>query len=163
MFRPPQSIPNSVGASGSGGLSPPPSTMLTEAFVAAPTEVVPNPIGTTTDGPTTTANAAEATEAPALYARFTQSTYPDEFKRHYRHNPDVGGAKFSAESHGVRYHPWPLWGALSNEFDRQSLSVFICIHSRGGPLVQSVGGACKSRSTPGLRLHITTFSITHGP
>jgi hypothetical protein len=36
------------------------------------------------DGPTTTANAAKATEAPTLYALFTQSTYPDEFKRHYR-------------------------------------------------------------------------------
>jgi hypothetical protein len=54
-------------------------------------------------------------------------------------------------------------GTLSNEFSKQSLSVFICIHGRAGPLVQSVGGACKSRSTPGLRLHITTFSITHGP
>jgi hypothetical protein len=125
--------------------------------------VVPDPAGTTTDGPTTIANAAEATKASTLYALFTQSTYPDEFKRHCRRNPGIGGAKFSAESDGVRYHPRMLWGTLSNEFGRQSLSVFICIHGRAGPLVQSVGGACKSRSTPGLRLHITTFSITHGP
>jgi hypothetical protein len=41
------------------------------------------------DGPTTIANAAEATEAPTLYSLFTQSTYPDEFKRHYRRNLDV--------------------------------------------------------------------------
>jgi hypothetical protein len=75
-----------------------------------------DPTGTTTDGPTTTANAAEATEAPTLYALFTQSTYLDEFKWHYRRNPMVGGAKFSAESNGVRYHPRMLWGTLSNEF-----------------------------------------------
>jgi hypothetical protein len=40
MFRPARSIPNSFGASGSGCLSPPPSTTLTEAFVAAHTEVL---------------------------------------------------------------------------------------------------------------------------
>jgi hypothetical protein len=62
---------------------------------------VPDPTGTTTDGPTTTTTAAEATEAPTLFALFTHSTCPDEFKRHYRRNPDVGGAKFSAESNGV--------------------------------------------------------------
>jgi hypothetical protein len=40
MFRPARSIPNGFGASGSGDLSPQPSTTLTEAFVAAHNEVL---------------------------------------------------------------------------------------------------------------------------
>jgi hypothetical protein len=32
--------------------------------------------GTTTDGSTTTANAADATEAPTFQVLFTRSTYP---------------------------------------------------------------------------------------
>jgi hypothetical protein len=39
--------------------------------------VVPDPAGTTTDGPTTTANAADATEASTLQALFTKSIYLD--------------------------------------------------------------------------------------
>jgi hypothetical protein len=38
---------------------------------------VPDPTGTTTDGSTTIANAADATEAPTFQALFTQSTYPE--------------------------------------------------------------------------------------
>jgi hypothetical protein len=118
---------------------------------------VPDPAETTMDGSTTMADAADATEVPTLLALFTQSTYPDRHKCHCRRNPNVGGTKCSAESDGVRYHPRMLWWSLSNEFGRQSLSFFICVHGRAGPLVQSVGGAYKSRSTPGLRLQITTF------
>jgi hypothetical protein len=40
MFRPARSNPNGFDASGSGDLSPPPPTMLTEAFVAAHTDVL---------------------------------------------------------------------------------------------------------------------------
>jgi hypothetical protein len=62
------------------------------------------------NGSTTTANAADATEAPTFPALFTQSTYPDRHKCHCRRDTDVGGAKFSAESGSVRYHPRTLWG-----------------------------------------------------
>jgi hypothetical protein len=75
---------------------------------------VPDPAGTTMDGSTTTVNAADATEAPTFLALFTQSTYPDRHKCHFRRDPDVGGAKFSAESDSVRYHPRTLWGTMSN-------------------------------------------------
>jgi hypothetical protein len=40
MFRPAQSNPKGFDASGSGDLSPPPPTTLTEAFVAAHTDVL---------------------------------------------------------------------------------------------------------------------------
>jgi hypothetical protein len=40
MVRPTRSIPNGFGALGSGDLSPPPPTTLTEAFVAMQTEVL---------------------------------------------------------------------------------------------------------------------------
>jgi hypothetical protein len=40
MFRSARSFPNGFGASSSGDLSPPPPTMLTEAFVAAHTDVL---------------------------------------------------------------------------------------------------------------------------
>jgi hypothetical protein len=40
MFRPTRNNPNGFDASGSGDLSQPPPTMLTEAFVAARTEVL---------------------------------------------------------------------------------------------------------------------------
>jgi hypothetical protein len=40
MVRPTRSTPNGFGAPGSGDLPPPPPTMLTEAFVAAHTEVL---------------------------------------------------------------------------------------------------------------------------
>jgi hypothetical protein len=40
MFKPARSSPNGFGASGSGDLSPPPPTTLTEAFVAAHTDVL---------------------------------------------------------------------------------------------------------------------------
>jgi hypothetical protein len=40
MFKPAQSNPNGFDASGSGDLSPPPPTTLTEAFVAAHTDVL---------------------------------------------------------------------------------------------------------------------------
>jgi hypothetical protein len=40
MFRPALSNPNGFGASGSGDLSLPPPTTLTEAFVAAHTDVL---------------------------------------------------------------------------------------------------------------------------
>jgi hypothetical protein len=103
---------------------------------------VPDHAVTTTDGSTTTANAAEAIEAPTFQALFTQSAYPEGHKRHCRRNPDVGRTKFHAESDGVRYNPRTLWGTLSNEFGRQSLSVVICIHGRAGPLIQIVKGTC---------------------
>jgi hypothetical protein len=38
---------------------------------------MPDPAGTTADGSTTTANAANTTEALTLQALFTQSTYPE--------------------------------------------------------------------------------------
>jgi hypothetical protein len=38
MFKPARSNPNGFGASGSGDLSPPPPTTLTEDFVAAHTD-----------------------------------------------------------------------------------------------------------------------------
>jgi hypothetical protein len=77
MFRLALSNPNGFGASGRGDLSPPPPTTLTEAFVAAHTDVVPDPAGTTTDGSITTTNATDATEAPTFQALFTQNTYPE--------------------------------------------------------------------------------------
>jgi hypothetical protein len=40
MFKPARNNPNGFGASGSGDLSPPPPTTLTEAFVAAHTDVL---------------------------------------------------------------------------------------------------------------------------
>jgi hypothetical protein len=40
MFKPAQSNPNGFGASDSGDLTLPPPTMLTEAFVAAHTDVL---------------------------------------------------------------------------------------------------------------------------
>jgi hypothetical protein len=40
MVKPSRSTPNDFGALGSGKLSPPPPTTLTEAFVAAQTEVL---------------------------------------------------------------------------------------------------------------------------
>jgi hypothetical protein len=104
--------------------------------------VVPNPAGTTIDGSTTTTNTADATEAPTFQALFTQSTYPERHKRHCRRHLAVGGAKFHAEPDGVRYHLRTLWGTISNEFGRQSLSVFICLYGRTSPIVQSVGGVC---------------------
>jgi hypothetical protein len=75
---------------------------------------VQNPVGTTTDGSTTTANATDATEAPTFQALFTQSTDPERHKRHCQRNSDVGGAKFHAKPDGVRYHPSTLWGTITN-------------------------------------------------
>jgi hypothetical protein len=40
MFRPAQNNPNGLGASGSGDLTLPPPTTLTEAFMAAHTDVL---------------------------------------------------------------------------------------------------------------------------
>jgi hypothetical protein len=40
MFKPTRSNPNGFDASGSGDLSPPPPTTLTEAFVASHTDVL---------------------------------------------------------------------------------------------------------------------------
>jgi hypothetical protein len=40
MFRPARNNPNGFDASGSGDLSPPPPTTLTEAFMAAHTDVL---------------------------------------------------------------------------------------------------------------------------
>jgi hypothetical protein len=40
MFKPARNNPNGFGALGSGDLSPPPPTTLTEAFVAAHTDVL---------------------------------------------------------------------------------------------------------------------------
>jgi hypothetical protein len=40
MFKPARSNPNGFDASGSGDLSPPPPTTLTEAFLAAHTDVL---------------------------------------------------------------------------------------------------------------------------
>jgi hypothetical protein len=40
MFKPARSNPNGFGASGSGDLTLPPPTTLTEAFVAAHTDVL---------------------------------------------------------------------------------------------------------------------------
>jgi hypothetical protein len=77
MFRPAQNNPNGFDASGSGDLTLPPPTTMTEAFRAATTDVVPAPAGTTTDGSTTTANATDATEDPIFQALFTRSTYPE--------------------------------------------------------------------------------------
>jgi hypothetical protein len=103
---------------------------------------VPDPADTTTYSSTTTANATDATQAPTFQVLFTQNTYLEEHKCHCRRNLAVGGAKFHAEPDGVRYHLRTLWGTISNEFGRQSLSVFICLYGRTSPIVQSVGGVC---------------------
>jgi hypothetical protein len=71
MFRPAWNNPNDFEASGSGDLTQPLPTMLTEAFVAAHTEVVPAPADTTANGSTTTTNATDAIKASTFQALFT--------------------------------------------------------------------------------------------
>jgi hypothetical protein len=114
MFRPARSIPHSFGASGSGDLSPLPSTTLTEAFVAAHTDVL-----------------CQILQAQQQMAQQLQQMSPMQPKLRPSkpcspkvptqndinaivRNSAVGRAKFHAEPDGVRYHPRTLWGTISN-------------------------------------------------
>jgi hypothetical protein len=72
-----RSTPNGFGALGSDDLSPQPPTTLTEAFVAAQTEVLCQILQAQPDAPASTTDASDATEALTLRALLIQSTYPD--------------------------------------------------------------------------------------
>jgi hypothetical protein len=107
--------PNGFGALGSGDLSPPPPTTLTEAFVAAQTKVLCQIL------------QAQQRMAQQLQQLQPMQQDPRPFKPCSPRVPTqtdinaiVGaiqmleGQKFSAESDNVRYHPRTLWGAISN-------------------------------------------------
>jgi hypothetical protein len=77
MFRPAWNNPNDLEASGSGDRTQPPPTMLTEAFIAAHTEVLCQLLqDPTANGSTTATNATDAIEASTFQALFSRSAYP---------------------------------------------------------------------------------------
>jgi hypothetical protein len=164
MVRPTRSIPNDFGALGGGDLSPPPPTTLIEAFVAAHTEVL-----------------CQILQAQQRMAQQLQQMPLMQYKlRPFKPclprvptqadiNAIVGAIQMLEGQNSVLNQivydiiKDVMGDHLRLVWQTVSLNLYLHIHGRAGLLVQSVGGAWKSRATPGLRLHITTFSITSGP
>jgi hypothetical protein len=142
MFRPAWNNPYGFDASGSGDLTLPPPPMLTEAFVAAHTEVLRQLLQTQQQMAQQQPQMPPSTEGSTFQALLTRSTHPEGHKHHCWCNSTVRRAEFHVEPDGVRYYPRTLWETISEYFGRQSLSVLICLYGRTSLFVQSVGTVC---------------------
>jgi hypothetical protein len=140
MFQPARSNPNGFGASGSGDLTLPPPTTLTEAFVAAHTDMLCQILHAQQQ------MAQQLQQMPPMQQKL-QSPKPcsPEVPTQSDINAIVGATQLLEGQNSMLNQM--VYDIIQGRYEEpsqtslaDSLSVLICLYGRTGRIVQSVSG-----------------------